>query len=138
MASCTDLLNGSGSIKDVVLSGAKGEMLHIDTYLKNLYHLNPNRKNDMIVNFNKYIVSGATMSLNGAYQFIFLEAVNPLTMLNGHVYYNDKILMKNVINSTAFASYCYNYIACEYAFLYIADTSDKVTEAEIDAYLNGL
>lgn len=138
LSNSRDILNGTGTIKDVVSSGAKGEAIHIHTYLKNLYTINPKRKIDMISNFNKYIESGSKMSINGAYQFIFLEAVNPLTMLNGHVYYNDKILMRNVINATSFSSYCYNHVACDYIFNMIATTTNTCSEAEVQEYLQSI
>ncbi|UOT91809.1 LEF-9 [Aratus pisonii nudivirus] len=139
LATSKDLLSGSGSIEAVIKSGAKGEQIHIETYKRHLYNLNKNRKTEMINNFNKYIESGSQMSLLGAYQFIFLEAVNPLTMLSGHVYYNDKILMKDIIHSTAFASYCYNDIACKYTFTNLAaDEHNNISDAEVEEYLNSI
>ncbi|QBB28651.1 LEF-9 [Homarus gammarus nudivirus] len=139
LVSLTDLLNGTGAIRDVIDSGAKGEKIHIETYLKNLYTIDPRREATLIKNFNGYIESGSKMSISGAYQFIFLEAVNPLTFLKGCVYYNDKILLHNLINSTTFASYCFNPIACEHIFKYIASTCDKlVTEEEVDDYLEAI
>lgn len=137
-STCEELLNGTGAIKDVVLSGAKGEDVHILTYLNNLYNLNASRTEEMISNFNKYIESGTKMSHNGTYQFLVLEAVNPLTMLNGHVFYNDVIIMFDMSKATSLASYYFNTISVEHIFNYIGNTTNLVTDDEVDSYLRSL
>lgn len=135
---CQELLNADGAIKDVVLSKAKGETIHLNTYLKNLYKVNEDRKNDLISNFNKYIVSGSEMSRNGTYQFLFLETVNPLYLSNGNIFFNDTILLPNVSKSTAFASYFFNICATEYIFKYIAKTSKFVSDEDCINYISEL
>ncbi len=137
-ASASELLNANGSIRDVVLSGAKGEAIHLETYLRNLYSLNPNRKTDLIANFNKYIQSGSEMSRNGTYQFLFLETVNPLLLLDGHVYFNDVILLRNIVKATCFASFFFNVFATQYIFAYIANTSKIVSDDECLQYIQQL
>ncbi|UVX94913.1 LEF-9 [Callinectes sapidus nudivirus] len=131
-----DILNGTGTIEDVVLSGAKGEQLHIKTFLTNLYNLSPDRRKLLIDNFNNYIESGSKMSINGAYQFLSLESVNPMYLLDGDVFFNSKLLMKNIMAATAFAQYCYNIIASNHIFSYIANTCGTlVSDEEVDEYM---
>ncbi|UVT30846.1 LEF-9 [Penaeus vannamei nudivirus] len=135
-----DLLNGTNSIKDVIDSGAKGEQLHLETYLKNLFSLNKDRIKTLTANFNNYISSGSEMSTNGAYQFLFLGAINPIYMLYDKLFYNDRILMMNVTKHGAFASYLFNSQACIFIFNHIADEKYNifVAESEVDDYIASL
>ncbi|UHB41785.1 LEF-9 [Macrobrachium rosenbergii nudivirus] len=134
------ILNGKDEIRDVMLSGAKGEQLHIDTYLSQLYTLKneKERVNKMVESFNNLVNSGTKMSIKGAYQFLMLEVVNPLNMLKGNVYYNDTLLLPNLINSTMFSSYMYNSKACNQLFRELSSCDIKISEKQVLEYLNKL
>ncbi len=129
------LLKGTGSIHDVILSGAKGEQLHMEQYLSNLYNLDVDKVKKLIANFNNYISSSSEMSINGAFQFLILGAINPLYLLNDRLFYNDKVLAKDIGKNTTMASYLYNSKACDVVFNYIAKNNNFITEEDIDAYI---
>lgn len=138
MSNIHDILHAEGSVKDVYKSGSKGEKIHATTFLDKLYNIDEKRKENLIDNFNHYIVSGSKMSINGAYQFQVLESVNPLTLLYGHVYYNDKIILKNYTDATAFASYSYNPAASNHMIEFInAIGKANVTDTRLENYING-
>ena len=140
LPSIEDLINGTGAIFDVIQSGAKGEALHLETYLKQLFTWDENRTEQLKKNFDNYISSGAEMSSNGAYQFLLLGAVNPIFILNNNLYYNDEVLLENISKFTGFASILYNSKACYYAFNSIAyhKANVLVTEEEVETYLKTL
>lgn len=135
---CHDLLLAEGAVKNVVLSGAKGELVHISTYLRHLYSINESRRSDHINYFDKCIHSGTEMSRNGTYQFLFLENVNPLQLNGSNIYVNERLLLEHVTSSTAFACYFFNVKASLYIMNYIANTTTVVNEEAVDAYLENL
>nr|WOZ57635.1 LEF-9 [Menippe mercenaria nudivirus] len=137
MVPCDELLAATGTINAVVESGAKGEKIHIKTYLNRLYNLNDNRLKDLIENFNKYIHSGTNMSRQGTYQFQYLEMVNGLNLTNESVHYNDRVIFRNALHETSMASYQFNAATTKYVIEYIAQHS-PVTDEECDTYLASL
>lgn len=108
------IINGTGDVRHVVDSGAKGSNNHITEYLKNLMNTNPNNKEALINGFNKSINSSAKMGIEGGRQFSLLYTVNPLSLHRNYVYYNTKVLLDNVKNSTSMASFYYNTCSIEY------------------------
>lgn len=140
LPSITDLLNGTDSVLDVIKSGAKGELLHMETYLQQLFSWNYNRTEQLKKNFDNYIRSGAEMSTNGAYQFLFLGAINGIYLLHDNLYYNDKVIMRNVSKFTALASIIYNAKACIHTFNCLANsTANKlISDKEVENYLSNI
>lgn len=103
-----DILNGVGDILTVVDSGSKGSKEHIQEYLKNLFHDNPDNLKNLIDGFNKNIINSSLLGKEGGRQFSLLHAVNPLSLHNSAIYYNEKILLDNVKYSSSMSTYNYN------------------------------
>lgn len=116
LVNTNDILNCENSIENIVKSGAKGTVFHIETFKNQLYNTIASSEfyNMTEKNFNKYIHSSTKLSEEGFKLFNLLYSFNSLLYHLGKLYINEKILIANYNKSNITAHTFYNRGATNY------------------------
>lgn len=109
-----DYLSCNEEIQDVVNSKSKGSARHIELYLNGLTKKIEN--DELKVAFDDKISSSKVLEREGQTQFSLLHALSPVSMLRGHLYICDRVIVENFARSEFFDGCCNNKYAVYYTF----------------------
>ena len=107
LVSGQEMLDGSGVVKAVVESGAKGTKEHIETCIKNIRSLPEDYTSKLVAGFNKFIDNSAQMSIGGVIQFILLYCLHSIILHKNNVYAKNHILLTNIKESDLAVTYLF-------------------------------
>lgn len=111
-----DLITGEGIIKNVVQSGAKGSVVHIQKYVQKLFNQTELEEKQLSDGFNHKITSSLNMEKEGRRQFNLLYLLNSMVYFQDSLYINNKKIAENIDHSIPMAGIFYNTTAVNYLF----------------------
>lgn len=125
LVNAVELMQGKGTLEEVVSSRSKGNTEHIKLYLKLLYgNLAEDQdqyENTLKQSFDKYVHSSKRMATMGHRQFILLYGMNDILLFQNRIYFKEKVIVEQVNSCVAFFPMNLNLPTVDYILDSIVD-----------------